>query len=434
MRAPRTSFAHRSSGAIRVLILAATGSALLALGAAEAAAVITEPIPADVGATPPPITALPPAGETAPPAEAISDPITPEAACGGWARQSSYGGFWSTDSTWWEYACVYSYPKCSGMCNADWGPYVWTDHFYWDGSRAVFYGEFYGDFYFDSMWSASGCAYWWDAPTDQWYIFEAPGCGLPEEPPNATPTASFTLACSGASCSLNGSASSDSDGTIADYSWTFGDGTGASGATADHAYAEPGTYTVTLTVTDDRGAWARDSKVVTIESSPPPPPPPNAAPTAAFTSSCSAPSCSFDAGGSTDRDGTITAYSWDFGDGTSGGGVTAGHTYTQAGNYTVALTVTDDGGATATDSKSITVIGLTARAYKVKRLQKVDLSWNGPSGVSFDVYRDGAKIATVSATAYTDTLGKGASGSHSYQVCQAAVPTSTCSNQAAVSF
>ncbi len=140
------------------------------------------------------------------------------------------------------------------------------------------------------------------------------------------------------------------------------------------------------------------------------------------------------AGGSADSDGTIAGYSWDFGDGTSGGGETAGHTYAASGTYTVALTVTDNGGASATDLQSITVIGLTACAYKVKRLQKVDLSWNGPSGASFEVYRDGGKVATVTAIAYTDTLGEAASGSHSYRVCQAAVPTSTCSNNVAVTF
>jgi PKD repeat protein len=423
-----------------VMILVATGSALLLLGAAEARAVITEPIPADVGPAPPPIPALPLAGDTAPPSGSIADPITPEAGCGGWYRQSDYGARWPAGSTWWEYQCTRSdsvyHSYCTvGACNAFcpecwWESSEWTDYFYWDGSNAVFYGESYS---YSSIsegeyWPPYTLYYWWDQPTARWYQLPP----LPEEPPNATPTASFTLACSGASCSLDGSASSDSDGMIADYSWTFGDGTGASGATAEHAYAEPGTYTVTLTVTDDKGGWARDSKVVTIESSPPPPP--NAPPTAAFTSSCSAPSCSFNASGSTDSDGAIAAYSWDFGDGTGGSGSPAPHTYAAPGTYTVTLTVTDDGGATATDSKSITVIGLTARAYPVKRLHKVDLTWNGPGGASFDVYRDGGKIATVTATAYTDNLGKAPPGSHTYQVCQAAVPNSTCSNAVTVTF
>jgi PKD repeat protein len=158
-------------------------------------------------------------------------------------------------------------------------------------------------------------------------------------------------------------------------------------------------------------------------------PPPNATPTASFTASCSALSCSFDASGSVDSDGTIANYSWAFGDGTSGSSQVAKHTYATAGNYTVTLTVTDDRGATATASKSITAISLTA-GVRVKGGAKVDLTWNGPSGVSFVVYRNGTRIATVLGTAYTDVLGKRASGRYTYQVCNAA--GTSCSNQVTV--
>jgi VCBS repeat-containing protein len=58
----------------------------------------------------------------------------------------------------------------------------------------------------------------------------------------------------------------------------------------------------------------------------------------------------FDGSGSSDVDGTITSYAWDFGDGNFGTGLNPPHTYTAVGNYTVVLTVTDDGGATATDT------------------------------------------------------------------------------------
>jgi PKD repeat protein len=415
--------------AVRILLLTATATAALALASAEAQAVIEEQIPADVGPTPPPIPALPPAGETPPPADAISDSITPDATCGDWHLQGDYGGRWPTDAVWWEFQCSFQDPHCTGMCNANTTPDLWMDFFYWDGSQPVFYGEFYGAYYWSSYFGVDEIfEYWWDEPTGRWYRLPPD----PSEPANATPTASFTVACSGSSCSFDGRPSSDSDGTIEDYSWVFGDGTGASGATTDHAYAEPGSYTVTLTVTDVKGGWARDSKVVAIEASPPPPP--NAAPTASFSSSCSGLRCSFDASGSADSDGTIDAYSWNFGDGTSGSGKTAEHTYAQPGTHTVALTVTDDGGATATDSKSvtITVIALTARGYKLKGLQKVDLSWSGSGAESFDVYRDGVRIATVPAADYTDNLDRKGSASYRYKVCEAG--TSTCSNQATVTF
>jgi thermitase len=95
------------------------------------------------------------------------------------------------------------------------------------------------------------------------------------------------------------------------------------------------------------------------------------------------------------------------------------------------LTANDNAGAEASDSKAVNLISLSARGYKQNGLEKVDLSWNGPSGASFDVYRNGAKLVTVLTTAYTDSVGKGP-GSYRYTVCAAG--SATCSNEAAVSF
>jgi PKD repeat protein len=142
--------------------------------------------------------------------------------------------------------------------------------------------------------------------------------------------------------------------------------------------------------------------------------------------------CSFDASTSSDPDGTVQAYAWDFGDGTSGTGMTAPHTYAQAISYTVTLTVTDNGGASSTASQSLTLIALTAHGYKQNGLEKVDLSWNPSSGTSFDLYRNGAKIATVQASAYTDNINKRGSATYTYKVCASAGPT--CSNQVTVNF
>ena len=83
--------------------------------------------------------------------------------------------------------------------------------------------------------------------------------------------------------------------------------------------------------------------------------PTNTAPTAAFTSAVSDLTTSVDGSSSTDAEGAIASWAWEFGDGTTGTGKTATHAYTAAGTHTVKLTVTDAAGATGTVSKSVTV-------------------------------------------------------------------------------
>ena len=79
------------------------------------------------------------------------------------------------------------------------------------------------------------------------------------------------------------------------------------------------------------------------------------APTAAFTASVVNLAASFDGSGSTDPDGTIASYAWDFGDRTTGTGATPSHTYATAGTYQVKLTVTDNRGGTGSLTKPLTV-------------------------------------------------------------------------------
>lgn len=84
----------------------------------------------------------------------------------------------------------------------------------------------------------------------------------PSPAPNRPPVASFSYACPNLTCSFDGSASYDPDGSVASYGWNFGDGQTATGPTPTHTYATNGTYTVTLTVTDNRGATGRQVRSV----------------------------------------------------------------------------------------------------------------------------------------------------------------------------
>jgi hypothetical protein len=102
------------------------------------------------------------------------------------------------------------------------------------------------------------------------------------------------------------------------------------------------------------------------------------------------------------------------------------------------LTVTDDEGAADDVSKDVTVssgggIILTATGYKVRGLQKADLTWSGAGSTNVDVYQDGELLLTTENDgSYTDDINRRGGGSYTYQVCEEG--TSTCSNEAIVSF
>ncbi|MEO6056001.1 MAG: PKD domain-containing protein, partial [Gemmatimonadales bacterium] len=163
-------------------------------------------------------------------------------------------------------------------------------------------------------------------------------------------------------------------------------------------------------------------------------PPANAPPVASFSSSCSGLVCSF-TDASSDADGTVTAWQWTFGDGTSSTTRHPSHTYASAGSYTVGLTVTDDGGAKGSTGRTVapSALALGATGRKVKGLEYVDLVWTGAASASVDIYRNGAKLVTVPNTGrHTDATGKKGGRTFTYRVCEA---TSTiCSNTVSVAF
>lgn len=101
----------------------------------------------------------------------------------------------------------------------------------------------------------TGDTYYWDN-------FDTYGAG--SSGPNTPPVASYSNSCSNLSCDFDGSASTDSDGSISSYAWDFGDGNSGSGANVNHIFAASGDYTVNLTVTDNEGATDTNSSLVTV--------------------------------------------------------------------------------------------------------------------------------------------------------------------------
>jgi serine protease len=119
-------------------------------------------------------------------------------------------------------------------------------------------------------------------------------------------------------------------------------------------YAEDVVHTLRAraTETDSDPQTTQSSIDVTVNNS-------NELPVAAFIYTCEGSICDFNASGSYDPDGTILSYTWDFGDGDFGSGKTASHTFTEAGTFTVTLTVTDDIGAENTTSDDVYIAEAT---------------------------------------------------------------------------
>jgi len=179
--------------------------------------------------------------------------------------------------------------------------------------------------------------------------------GVDITPPEASFTSSPESPEEGETVTFDASASDDTDGTIDSYSWNFDDGNTGSGETVSHSYTSAGTYNVTLTVIDNDSLTDTDSQTITVS------PPGKEAPEASFSFSPSSPevdeTVAFDASGSSDADGTIANYVWDFDDGNTGSGETATHSYASAGTYTVTLTIEDNDGLTDTATKDVVVNG-----------------------------------------------------------------------------
>src|SRR5207249_2726024 len=260
---------------------------------------------------------------------------------------------------------------------------------------------------------------------------------LPTGDPSCVP--STGLNCTAYAYSFDGSTSTDPDsgGSIASpggYFWDFGDGVqdlGVSGPIAIHDYGAfatvPGKFNVTLRVQDNLGATgaARDSLGNVILNVQPSHTQilnflADQLPTAAFTFTPANPTTSsvitFDATTSSDPDGTIASYRWNFGDGntTTVSTATITHRYPVANTYSVTLTVTDNTGGTGSVSHSVvvgggvsppvvTIASLTPNPAVINQVVTVTFSaTNSPTGVTVN-WGDGTPVVSLPGTATSAT-------------------------------
>ena len=165
------------------------------------------------------------------------------------------------------------------------------------------------------------------------------------------PTASFeaTTVCAGNPTEFHSTASVTGQ-HFASYQWNFGDGQTGTGEDVSHTYAEPGTYRVLHTVSTSNGCQGSISQNITVVS----------APVADFTSTnvCQGETTHFTSASVGDD---ISGYQWDFGDGQTGTGETANHTYAEAGTYQVTLTTEGSGGTCSDEAThNVTVYAVPA--------------------------------------------------------------------------
>ena len=222
-------------------------------------------------------------------------------------------------------------------------------------------------------------------------------------PPNIAPVPSFTATPLTGSAPLvvnvNGAGSSDADGSVVSYAWNFGNGQNATGALAQTTFTTAGTYVIRLTVTDNRGT-SRNTTVTVVAGAA------NLRPIAvisALPTSGPAPLLvQLNAAGSSDPDGQITSYAWDFGDGRTSTGSQTQVTYSTPGTYTVTLKLTDNRGATTSATETVTVDPSAAASDRIKLqfVGGVNYTFDGKTqGGSLTITRDAFGIKSVKGTA-----------------------------------
>ncbi len=197
---------------------------------------------------------------------------------------------------------------------------------------------------------------------------------------------------------FSGTESSD-DGTIMSYAWDFGDGGTGIGSNPSHIYSTAATFDVSLTVTDNDGATdtAATTAIIAAEDLVPP-----VADANGPYSGTVGETVQFDGSGSSDSDGNIVGYAWDFGDNETGTGVNPVHIYTTTGEFEISLTVTDNDGLQSTDTSAATIgIG------PLPPIADVNGPYTGTVGVPVDFDGTGSSDPNNDIASYDWDFGDG---------------------------
>ena len=173
------------------------------------------------------------------------------------------------------------------------------------------------------------------------------------QPPTAVLSSSTSVGKAPLAVSFDGNSSTALNPPIVSYTWAFGDGSQATGKTTSHSFTTAGIYYTSLTVKDSKGLTSSVNTPIIVTSTTQTNQTPKAVISTNITGGDAPLSISFDGSKSTDADGSLILYSWNFGDGATGSGKSAQHTYINKGIYIASLQITDDKGGTASATTKI---------------------------------------------------------------------------------
>jgi len=207
----------------------------------------------------------------------------------------------------------------------------------------------------------------------------------------------------GTAVTFNGAGSTDGNSLPLTYLWNFGDGSTGSGVSPSHTYAASGTFTVTLTVSDNKLTGTPVTTSAVIVAAPVAPIGNTGGPYTGLAGTA----VTFNGSGSTDGNGLALTYVWSFGDGATGSGVAPTHTYVSSGTYTVTLTVSD----TNLSGAPVTTSAVIAAVAAQPPMASPGGPYSGTAGTAVSFSGVSSTDGNGLALTYLWNFGDGATGS-----------------------